>query len=130
MQKECENCHIEFASYFCSKCKLLDDDNSKGGKYHCDKCGICRISGDKKSHHCDGCNRCLPEEDIKDHICVSIDYDCSVCLLNMNTSKGEVVFMRCKHAMHLNCFRQYIRNEYKCPICKKSTNHPRYDKEI
>lgn len=38
--KNCENCGVEFASYFCNVCKFYTD---KSNVYHCDDCGICRV---------------------------------------------------------------------------------------
>ena len=35
----CINCEQELANYFCSKCILYDNDQTKD-IYHCDKCGF------------------------------------------------------------------------------------------
>ena len=37
----CTKCGTVLGRYFCAKCNLYDDNNTKG-QFHCDKCGICR----------------------------------------------------------------------------------------
>uniref|UniRef100_A0A0D2ZS72 CHY-type domain-containing protein n=1 Tax=Brassica oleracea var. oleracea TaxID=109376 RepID=A0A0D2ZS72_BRAOL len=43
VQQNCSTCGVCMGKYFCSKCKFFDDDLSKK-QYHCDDCGICRLS--------------------------------------------------------------------------------------
>lgn len=38
----CKGCGEQAARYYCTVCKLWDDDNEKS-IYHCNDCGICRI---------------------------------------------------------------------------------------
>lgn len=49
----CIECGVRSAWYYCSKCKLWDDDISKS-IYHCDDCGICRVGAGlgKDYMHC------------------------------------------------------------------------------
>lgn len=53
----CIQCGEQAAWYYCSVCKLWDDDTSKS-IYHCDDCGICRIGrGLGKDYiHCKVCS--------------------------------------------------------------------------
>lgn len=40
--QHCQACSTRLALYYCGKCKLWDDDQSKN-IYHCQDCGICRV---------------------------------------------------------------------------------------
>ncbi|KAL8831785.1 MAG: hypothetical protein Q9170_005142 [Blastenia crenularia] len=50
---ECSQCGERSARYYCSVCKLWDNDHSKS-IYHCNDCGICRIGQGlgKDFYHC------------------------------------------------------------------------------
>jgi len=52
----CLNCGERGARYYCSVCKLWDDDNEKS-IYHCNDCGICRVGQGlgKDFFHCKVC---------------------------------------------------------------------------
>ena len=100
---KCTECNIEFAEYFCGTCNLWDDDVEKK-PYHCQKCGICRTGGFENSYHCDKCERCISKTTIDTHRCISIKYNCPVCLEDMQDSVLGSTFMRCGHAMHVKCF--------------------------
>jgi hypothetical protein len=39
----------------------------------------------------------------------------------MFTSPRVVIFMKCGHSIHNQCWQEYLQNNYKCPICNKST---------
>ncbi|PKI65999.1 hypothetical protein CRG98_013584, partial [Punica granatum] len=54
VRQVCINCGVCMGRYFCSTCKLYDDDTSKR-QYHCDECGICRIGGSENFFHCYKC---------------------------------------------------------------------------
>lgn len=51
--EECSQCGERGAWYYCSVCKLWDDD-SKKSIYHCNDCGICRVGQGlgKDFYHC------------------------------------------------------------------------------
>lgn len=51
--EECAQCGERGAWYYCSVCKLWDDD-SKKSIYHCNDCGICRVGQGlgKDFYHC------------------------------------------------------------------------------
>lgn len=54
----CAQCGERGAWYYCSVCKLWDDDSRKS-IYHCDDCGICRVGQGlgKDFYHCKVCSR-------------------------------------------------------------------------
>jgi len=56
------------------------------------------------------------------HRCIerSTDCDCPICGEYMFTSPQTVVFMRCGHSIHKNCYKEHAQNSYKCPICSRS----------
>jgi uncharacterized CHY-type Zn-finger protein len=119
----CANCGKHFAKYFCKVCRFYDDDESKP-VYHCDACGICRMGKGLgvDNHHCHRCKSCVPIEVAKTHPCMdsSVQSDCPVCRVFMATSTEQVLFMRCGHAMHANCFEKYTEQCYTCPLCFKA----------
>jgi hypothetical protein len=40
VQSTCEECGTVFGNYFCSICRLYDDEDKQ--QFHCDGCGLCR----------------------------------------------------------------------------------------
>lgn len=119
----CIECGQELANYFCSTCKLYDNDYNKD-IYHCDKCGICRLGlGLGKDYfHCDRCNICLSIDLKANHKCVSntTHCNCPICNEYLFTSVSKVVFMKCGHLIHESCYNELTKHSYKCPICKKT----------
>ena len=55
--------------------------------------------------------------------------DCPVCLEDMQTARQGVSLLRCGHAMHRNCFMQYMETQIGCPLCKKSMVDPKLFEE-
>jgi hypothetical protein len=113
---KCIKCEIEFATYYCEKCKLWGDMKAK----HCDKCGLCRkMNNDEELPvHCDKCGTCMAET----HICQE-DWSsglCVICRDSMFSSTKFPVRMKCGHHLHMDCMKEYIETEYRCPICHKS----------
>lgn len=119
----CVNCDDELAYYFCPKCVLYDNDQSKD-IYHCDKCGICRLGlGLSKDYfHCDECNICLAIDLKEHHRCVTntTHCNCPICNEYLFTSVAKVVFMTCGHLIHQACYDEMVKHSYKCPMCKKT----------
>ncbi|KAK8086329.1 CHY zinc finger domain protein [Apiospora phragmitis] len=105
----CIVCAESAALYYCSTCKLWNNDPDKS-IYHCGDCGICRIGRGlgKDFFHCKKCCACLA---------INLENDHSDYMFN---SPKPVCFMRCGHAMHRGCYEEHIRTAYKCPICSKS----------
>lgn len=120
---DCVTCGRVMARYYCSICKLWDNDPLKH-IYHCNDCGICRIGNGlgKDFFHCQRCNVCMSIELENSHRCIehSTECDCPICGEFMFTSTETVVFMKCGHSIHQGCFEQHTKSSYKCPTCTRS----------
>ncbi|PLB34585.1 RING finger and CHY zinc finger domain-containing protein [Aspergillus candidus] len=121
--QDCTRCGVQAALYYCSTCKLWDNDCSKS-IYHCNDCGICRIGQGlgKDFFHCKRCSVCLPISIENTHRCIerSTQCDCPICGDYMFTSPETVVFMRCGHSIHQKCLSEHSKSSYRCPICSKT----------
>lgn len=142
--EECLQCGERSARYYCSVCKLWDDDPGKS-IYHCNDCGICRIGQGlgKDFYHCkvrrrrniseqmyfgyeltrlQTCCVCLSIGIRETHRCIerSTDCDCPICGEYMFTSPQTVVFMGCGHSIHHRCYYEHMKRSYRCPICSRS----------
>lgn len=121
--QECKNCGEVLARYYCSICKLWDDDSTKN-IYHCNDCGICRIGEGlgKDFFHCKTCQVCMAIQLRDSHRCIehATECDCPICGEFMFTSTETVVFMRCGHSIHQSCFTELTKTSYKCPTCTRS----------
>ncbi|CAD0081696.1 unnamed protein product [Aureobasidium vineae] len=119
----CTNCGVDSAYYYCSKCKLWDNDSTKS-IYHCDDCGICRRGeGLGKDYvHCKRCNVCISISTSSTHPCVerATDCDCPLCLDYLFSSSLPVVSLACGHYMHGRCYKDLMHVTYRCPVCNKS----------
>ncbi|PIA92646.1 putative RING finger protein [Cercospora beticola] len=120
---ECMNCGNYAAWYFCSKCKLWDNDTNKR-IYHCDDCGICRVGEGlgKDFVHCKRCNVCISISTSAAHPCIerATEGNCPLCLNLMFEAKVPVVSLPCGHYMHGDCYKDLMAVTYKCPVCSKS----------
>lgn len=125
-EQYCVECNKELSKYFCSKCKLFDNDPMKN-IYHCDKCGMCRLGlGLNQDYfHCDSCNACISIDLKKNHVCIenATKSNCPICDEFMFSSKETVVFMNCGHPIHENCYREHTLHSYKCPTCSKTISN-------
>lgn len=119
--KSCRKCGLQFAEYFCEKCKFYDNTPGKD-IYHCDKCTICRVGKGDENFHCDNCDACVSKEFADSHRCLkkSLDANCPICGDYLFTSTKPVVFMKCGHTMHAKCFDVYTVDNFICPLCHKS----------
>eukprot|EP00124_Ichthyophonus_hoferi_P002754 Ihof_evm1s202 gene=Ihof_evmTU1s202 len=123
--QRCANpeCEQIMAVYFCSICNLVDNDSEKK-IYHCEKCGLCRIGEglDKDYFHCDKCNVCMAVKLRDKHKCIehNLESNCPICSEFMFTSTSTVIFMKCGHCIHHECYNRHIKNSYQCPVCLKS----------
>eukprot|EP00474_Spongospora_subterranea_P011354 CRZ11812.1 hypothetical protein [Spongospora subterranea] len=124
----CSNsqCHMfekPLAHYFCGECKFFDDDPEKD-IYHCRYCGLCRRGQglEVDFRHCQACNACISIHVFDTHTCIerSLESNCPICHEFMFTSVDPVIFMKCGHAMHGDCFKRYTATNYTCPVCLKS----------
>lgn len=118
-----EACNEMLAEYYCSKCKLYDNDPNKD-IYHCDDCGICRLGLglNQDFFHCHKCNACISIDLKKNHRCIenSTHSNCCICGEYMFSSTRTVVFMLCGHAIHQMCYNEFTKHSYRCPICNKT----------
>lgn len=114
----CIKCKKIFGEYYCDICNFYDDDLSKG-LFHCKKCGICRVGHQYNFIHCDKCRTCVSK---KNHQCIvkDIKSDCPVCLDPIFDKRDNPHILNCGHVLHSKCFTEYIKSDFKCPICKKS----------
>ncbi|EMC97106.1 hypothetical protein BAUCODRAFT_87724 [Baudoinia panamericana UAMH 10762] len=119
----CMHCGEYAAWYYCSKCKLWDNDSNKR-IYHCDDCGICRVGeGLGKDYvHCRRCNVCITISTSASHPCIerATEGDCPLCLVRLFESTTSVVSLPCGHYMHGDCYKDLMAVTYKCPVCSKS----------
>lgn len=119
-----KNCSAseKFAFYCCMACKIYNND-SKKEIYHCDECGICRKGNRSAYFHCKTCNMCISIALLNNHKCLpnKFDKDCPVCRENLFTCRSPAInFKNCPHSMCENCYTEYVKTSYVCPICKKS----------
>ncbi|XP_046851714.1 uncharacterized protein LOC124445038 [Xenia sp. Carnegie-2017] len=112
----CVGCNLKFAEYFCAICQHLTD--KRNHPFHCDKCGICRVHGDR-SFHCDVCGVCLDIQLRGNHKCRegSAHDVCCVCFEDAFTG---CKILPCGHKVHKECAKQITKNgKTVCPKCKK-----------
>ncbi|KAF1810182.1 zf-CHY-domain-containing protein [Eremomyces bilateralis CBS 781.70] len=119
----CINCTETTAYHYCDICKLWDDDVDKP-IYHCADCGLCRRGEGlgKDFVHCKECTVCILIQHFPTHRCLprATDRDCPICFTYMFTSSDSIVAMPCGHYLHQKCYNEYMKREYRCPICKRS----------
>lgn len=114
-------CCIKFANYYCKKCKYHNDDFKD--IFHCDKCNMCLIGKKKEFKHCDTCNMCLHISIINNHKCIDNRNlsNCPICAEKIqDTSDTPMILETCQHIIHTQCFAEYIKSNYKCPVCIKT----------
>lgn len=119
--------------YYCNVCKFWNNDPFKE-IFHCDKCNLCRIGKKDEYFHCDICDTCLPISKKNNHMCIkdTSKQDCSICMEYLHTSREPVMYMKCGHAIHANCFENMLEyGKYQCPLCRKTAiNVTNYFNEI
>ncbi|CAG0900697.1 unnamed protein product [Darwinula stevensoni] len=121
VQKNCQQCNLEFGRYYCARCKLFDDDDKQ--QYHCEECGICRIGGRERFFHCPVCDVCLSVHLQGNHKCVErvSRANCPVCLEDIHTSRIPSHIPPCGHLIHSTCFDDMLKSGlYACPVCNTS----------
>ena len=119
VSNECQKCNIVFGKYFCNICNLFDDTDK--GQYHCYKCGFCRVGGQYNFIHCDNCNMCIGKDTFEKHKCITVKESlCPICMQDMFTSTDKITPLLCGHYMHIDCLLDYLKSNYKCPVCAKS----------
>ena len=125
VSNKCIKCEIQFGNYFCLICNYFDNEDK--GQFHCEQCGICRVGGRDNFFHCSKCNACYSNSLQDNHICIdnSMNQNCVICMDDLFTSTTGVSIMKCGHTIHQQCLTDYMKSNYKCPICQKSiyTHH-------
>ena len=116
---KCINCNKKFSDYYCDICHLWVSNKDI---YHCNSCGLCRNGKECDMHHCKKCNICIPRKYQYTHTCVenSTHGNCPICFDYMFTSTKELMILKCGHWIHKECNKEYSKNDYRCPLCKKS----------
>ena len=121
VSNKCINCEEIFGKYYCDICHFWE--NRQKDIFHCDSCGICRIGRREEYVHCDICNACFPVESMEKHgdICRRnlFENDCAICMEEMGDSVKSGTVMRCGHIFHVDCIMMYMRQNVKCPLCRK-----------
>lgn len=121
LAKYCKYCDNRMGRYYCRSCALWDDRNNI--YHHCTRCRSCRFGREFNYKHCDKCNACLPVGVFYGHFHVinTLDKDCPICQIGpLKDSSEPVYFSRCGHTMHTACYKEYIKHDYKCPLCRMS----------
>lgn len=121
IQQCCAHCEKSLGDYYCPICKFHDSTPNKS-IYHCHECGLCRVGERDKYFHCKNCHACYQKQPdgSTEHECHNLDGDCPICGQNLFTSTETVTFMRCGHAIHSTCMKEYTRTNFICPVCRKS----------
>lgn len=121
ISNSCTNCNISFGTFNCLICRIFEDQTEKN-IFHCDKCGICRVGGSNNFFHCDTCGCCLNIALKNDHTCFQniLNQECCICREQMFDGVITSSFMKCGHVLHTECLKEYIKTDYRCPLCHKS----------
>lgn len=130
VSQSCIKCKQIMASYYCSICKLWC---SNGDFFHCDKCNLCRIGKKENFFHCKVCNACMDIQLQNNHMHIenTLKSDCPICAEYLFTSVKEILFLKCGHSMHLECYDYYINRNFQCPICMKNMGDMKiYDQKV
>jgi hypothetical protein len=119
------DCYSKMHKYTCLKCSLYEHNINKN-IYHCDLCGICRIGNKNEYKHCIKCNICWCIKSYENHPC-KIDQKHNECIICLNDCWGSQMtpsILQCGHSFHQECINEYFKENYTCPICKKSAYIP------
>ena len=119
--QNCSKCNIVLGTYYCDVCCLYESEDKD--IFHCPKCNICRVGLQDCYKHCDNCNMCLKKETFDNHTCTShFNNKCGICMEDIFDSTCGSVLLKCNHVLHFDCFNNYVKTDFKCPICKKSVS--------
>tara|TARA_B100001996_G_scaffold374729_1_gene353753 strand:- start:1701 stop:2543 length:843 start_codon:yes stop_codon:yes gene_type:complete len=117
VSNKCINCNEIFGIYNCSVCNLYENENIN--IFHCDKCNICRKGNKEDFKHCEKCNGCISIKNFDNHKCInnSVESNCPICMESIFYSVTNITSMKCGHYIHIECLQEYLKNNYKCPVC-------------
>ena len=53
------------------------------------------------------------------HKCInnSVESNCPICMESIFYSVTNITSMKCGHYIHIECLQEYLKNNYKCPVC-------------
>eukprot|EP01118_Nematostelium_gracile_P006363 TRINITY_DN2050_c0_g1_i1.p1 TRINITY_DN2050_c0_g1~~TRINITY_DN2050_c0_g1_i1.p1 ORF type:complete len:375 (-),score=82.59 TRINITY_DN2050_c0_g1_i1:156-1280(-) len=119
-----QDCGHKLGHYYCDICKFHENDEDKR-IYHCSECGICRVGQGLgiDFFHCKTCAMCLSKDMEGKHKCIenNMKSDCTICNMDLFTSRHTATLLPCGHAIHSNCRKDYLLSgNYTCPLCFKS----------
>ena len=120
VSNKCIKCENIFGEYFCKVCKMWAEDKDNE-MFHCEDCNICRVGKRDNYVHCKTCNCCILKN--IEHKCIEsiFDSDCPICMENIFGSSRSVIQLKCGHVLHKDCAVDYCEENYRCPVCKKSS---------
>ncbi|AYV80384.1 MAG: CHY zinc finger family protein [Harvfovirus sp.] len=121
IRQTCEKCTKSLGEYYCEQCIIFENDLTRG-IFHCDECKMCRLGGRENFFHCETCSCCLNVSTKSTHKCIQqiLGQNCPVCLENLNSSNITTSFFLCGHPIHSTCLQEFMKQNYKCPTCRKS----------
>lgn len=116
----CKYCVRQMGTYFCFSCRLWDT----GTEYHhCNLCNRCHQGTAYDYRYCSQCHFCLLRRtpDFHVHNPHALQESCTICLQGpLATTRDYIYYPCCGHAVHENCYREYIQSDYRCPSCRKT----------
>ncbi|CAL0306955.1 unnamed protein product [Lupinus luteus] len=51
------------------------------------------------------------------------DYECSVCLSDLEEGEEVKKLPRCKHSFHVQCIDMWLHSHHDCPVCRTHVAH-------
>jgi len=119
ISKDCECGTVFGEAYFCSVCRLYDNEDKK--QFHCDGCSICRVGGQDNFEHCFTCEMCMPKTSTHKCIEKSSRNNCPVCFEPIHTSRTATHIPPCGHLIHVPCYGDMLKSGlYSCPTCGRA----------
>lgn len=117
VSNKCTTCDIKFSDYYCDICKIHNDKPM----FHCEKCDECILGNKFDYKHCNTCKCCIFHTVYDTHKCITdrLKGNCSICLESFENGERNNL-MKCGHTIHYDCYTQYIKSSYKCPVCQKT----------
>ena len=115
----CKKCHDKKNDHACVLnvlnekimiCKKCKKTQSFG-----EKCKVCKVKFSERI-----CKKCMFLDGVyyrKSEKCKKCNRECVICL-NLLTS--DIKKTKCGHEFHKSCYKEIIKHNYKCPICRKS----------
>lgn len=115
---KCAKYNQPLSKFYCDICHVFTSDEI----YHCDDCGMCRVGNSADFRHCSKCRACIGTSGFESHTCIEgmMESNCPICQEWLATSRDPIGWMKCGHAIHVECGRRYSEMNYTCPICSRT----------